>query len=441
MTIKRRHRDNQLVQCTVTDYPAGGSGTTITTPLGSTEELKTFNHPGWSRPNLRKRIIKLYGYPDIGGGFYIRRRSQVVTPTPYIKTSASAPGSPINWFFEGRLCSRGTLIGTAGNTTRSLPTLVSTPVMHGKGIQGWSTYKPTASQANIGQGIGELRSIGGLPINPQMIRDLQNRFKAAVAIGKGGGKTLARGLPRDASSGYLAYQFGIRPFVKDVQDLVQAVMDLDKNLKQLARDNGRSVRRSGTVSKTESSDTTSNTGIGNVWRGALTTQLYKGVQTIDKTTNTSQRFWFSGRFRYMIDPSHHGYKGIPDRERFQLTRILFGLDPSDPTLYYELMPWSWLLDWFVPMGSIIDNLFNDSVDKLTADYAYIMCETRTEVVSVSRGFLGYQSIPITATSVDLTETKQRNHASPYGFGLSYSGFSLKQLAILAALGHTRFVDN
>jgi len=42
--------------------------------------------------------------------------------------------------------------------------------------------------------------------------------------------------------------------------------------------------------------------------------------------------------------------------------------------------------------------------------------------------------PLTLTSEVTTVTKQRRRASPLGFGVAYDGLSLKQKAILAALG-------
>ncbi len=75
-------------------------------------------------------------------------------------------------------------------------------------------------------------------------------------------------------------------------------------------------------------------------------------------------------------------------------------------------------------------------------YGYVMEHTvQTTVIESTGGWYvvspgKFQRMPdIKFVVVD--ETKQRLRATPYGFGLSWDGFSPEQLAILASLGITR----
>jgi hypothetical protein len=129
------------------------------------------------------------------------------------------------------------------------------------------------------------------------------------------------------------------------------------------------------------------------------------------------------------------------------------------------MPWSWLIDWFSSVGSIVSNLSTNAVDNeaLTNSYAMKTVEVRDDViVRTSWEGLDYQ-----ATSVDhnndqtisddefhdwylsvppgsdtlsyslIKVNKLRAYATPFGFGFDMSALSLRQLAILAALAISR----
>jgi len=107
-----------------------------------------------------------------------------------------------------------------------------------------------------------------------------------------------------------------------------------------------------------------------------------------------------------------------------------------PSLAWELLPWSWMVDWFGNVGDLMANISAASYDNLVAKYAYIM---RTRRISYNT----IQDQPLTIgkslrlNGTFFVETKERAAASPYGFGLDWNGFSTSQLAILAALGISR----
>jgi hypothetical protein len=312
----------------------------------------------------------------------------------------------------------------------TLPAFIPNTTLVAKGVQGWNRFKPTHQGGSLGQAIGELRE--GFPIKPQQIMRLREAAKSLKHLG------------RSVGDAHLGAVFGVLPIISDIKDLVHNVRNLDKNIKQLARDNGRTVRRNGRVDVSESHSDSYTEGSGQnsfiyppihvgLWATGTKSKKWTSV-----STNTEYRF--SGRFRYWIDPARMGYKGIPDRYSFQLERILFGLDPSDPSLYYELMPWSWLIDWVVPVGPMLENFFNDSLDNLVADYAYISCHSRS-VEDVKVESLLRDGTLVALHSLKTTEVKQRVAANPYGFGIDFSGLSTRKLAILASLGLTKLNSN
>lgn len=444
MTVKYRLTGGQRYEGV---YQVGNGSTIISTvpsllDTGYTvSKLVTHKHP-WPvhKGQENYRFRRKYGTRNIGGPFSVQKRSAFVLPA-FVQKASTNPAHPASWWeYSGYLWHESTPngIGDAGN----VPPLIFANTMSAKGTIGWNRFKPTHTQVSVGQTLGELRALGGLPINPKMIqeiRELGRVIRAPI-------KTLRHALrnhdpkylARYAGSGYLGYEFGIKPYVSDIMDLTKSILQFDKNLRQLVRDNGRAVRRKGRVSLDTTRTVTDGLGgiAGKRFRPIMATQIWDGSTQASKTESISLEFWFSGQFRYWLQPSRKGVLGIPPRERYQLQRILYGVDPTDVTLIWNLMPWSWLVDWIVPIGPMIDNLVNDQVDNLTADYAYIMGHMTSATSYVVSGKL--DNAPPIRASVDLIEeTKQRARASPYGFGISFTGLNLRQLAILAALGVTR----
>lgn len=444
MTVRFRLRGGQKYTGSYS-YGYGSKVNGYSSPILETgfisEKLTTQSHPWPPTRNRKTKVLaKLYGTKNIGGPFSIQRRSAFVLPAFVTNASTDPSHKSLWWDYSGPLWHEATPNGLAMSS--GVPDLIMANTMSAKGTIGWNKYKPTHTQVSVGQTLGELRALGGLPINPKMIQEMREIGRVL----KSPLKTLRHALGQHdpaylakyAGSGYLGYEFGIKPYVQDIMDLTKSILRFDKNLRQLVRDNGRAVRREGRVSLDSVSTTTEGLGgtAGKRFRPIMASQIWSGNTTASLTESTTLEFWFSGQFRYWLDPAREGVEGIPSRERYQLQRILYGVDPTDVTLIWQLMPWSWLVDWIVPIGPMIDNLVNDHTDRLTANYAYVMgksISTRSYVVS---GQLD-NSPPIRA-SVDLIdETKQRARATPYGFGLSFTGFSPRQLAILAALGVTR----
>lgn len=117
---------------------------------------------------------------------------------------------------------------------------------------------------------------------------------------------------------------------------------------------------------------------------------------------------------------------------------LYGVVPGLDTLY-QLTPWSWLVDYFSNLGDIVSNLNAFASEGLVMPFAYIMSQKDTVV----RSSLEYEfwngsgwSKDTVFDTVFLT-SKRRLPAHPFGFGISDSGLTGKQLSILVALGLSR----
>lgn len=389
------------------------------------EELVSDGHP-WPP---RKGTVG-----NVGGNFSVRRARWDVQPAiGYVPLpSGTVTKNAGYWGMVPTETSQSQLSST------NLPGLISESTMLAMGAKGWAQYKPTRSQGGLDQAIGEIHQLPSL----SKIKNLQNAFKAAKAQH---GWHLpfswrSHRLLKDVSDNYLNYVFGWVPIINDTIDLAANTVRLEKRLRQLYRDNGKAVRRSGPVGSTTTSVSVTNSY--NSGGGYCFPPVVEGPfdpkgqhKAITETTTTS--FRFSGRFRYYIQfPKRNlGFLEVGSRYDYQLNRILFGGEITPQTLY-EIMPWSWLIDWVAPLGDVIGNVVNDPIDNLTADYAFITGKQVSTKTYNVRG-QGKEISPYDTTATLTQEVIQRRGASPYGFGLLWSDFSLKQLSILAALGYQK----
>jgi hypothetical protein len=357
--------------------------------------------------------------PDIGGPFQVLR-TKVELICPDIEAHyyyGSGPNEKNGWQYTGQ-------VSPASLSQRqSLP--INAMDLTAKGATGWARFKPTKPHASLGQFIGELKDLPRLPT----LLSLKSRAKFFKSLGHN----------------YLNIEFGWKPFVNDLRRFFTSVRDTDKILRQLARDNGKPVRRSGQISTDTTVNEVSSVGYFTVpsWAGYLYGPQPQKRVIKDSLTTT---YRFSGEFCYYI-PMGNSPQDTRKRE-ILLSHFLYGA-AGTPDVIYELIPWSWAADWISNLGDVISNITDDFLDDgLVANYAYVMGQqTYTQQVIVDGQYLqrtnyypGSDIVEIRdfTTTLKLTqEIKARSKATPYGFGLSFDGFSLRQLAILASLGFTR----
>lgn len=286
------------------------------------------------------------------------------------------------------------------------------------GATAWNKFKPGKPGADLSVFLGELRDV------PRMFQLKLKRFK-------------------DLGSQYLNYQFGWKPFLNDLRKFCETTQKLNQRLQYFRNNNGKPVRKGGVVRTAETANVVE----------APTSAVYPAsigyfnqpqpVPTGHKRWEyTYTKTWFDAVFQFWI-PDIDSPDWIP-----RVTRRLYGLNLS-PSVVWELIPWSWLIDWFTNVGDVMSNLSNsDAAENLIARYAYLMTHTiyREEFTPCAfpyyfsrQGLMGPGKVVTLnpPTWYIQWERKQRIEANPYGFGLTDADLTLRQLAILAALGITR----
>ncbi|DAD51744.1 maturation protein [ssRNA phage Esthiorhiza.2_18] len=247
---------------------------------------------------------------------------------------------------------------------------------------------------------------------------------------------------------YLNWVFGVVPTVSDLLKLCQAIIDFDKNLKQLLRDDGQYIRRRFDFPVSRSSRIIATEGdsiptgahlFGGIGGSYVNTNFFKtyedGRGTASLTEERSERYYFTGAFSYYL--ASVSSPGGAIARGAEYARLLLGVQGLTLDLAYQLVPFSWLLDWFANVGDITSNATAFQNNNLVLRWGYLMRETRIKRIYRHPGirFVTGPTGPITQTE-EFTQ-KLRVKATPYGFGLNPNSFSESQWAILIALGLTK----
>lgn len=351
---------------------------------------------------------------DTGGPFYhrvtrVRNHPQWVDVTIPSGSRKGARGvgwqSPVTW---GQLINEISeqLIDSPEPSNSSLRALGTTAI---------SRCKPVNPASNVLTSLGELVR-EGVPsmIGLQTMKARSKRYK-------------------ELGSEYLNHQFGWVPFISDIRASANAVVNSEKILQQYRKDAGKTVRRR--YGFPSESDVKRYVIDSSKYPEPLTTEIVvrSGVLRVQREITT--KTWFSGAFQYAGFDNETQMDKLAGHVR-QANHLL-GVAPT-PEVIWNLTPWSWLSDWAFNTGDIMSNVSGVLTDGLVMKYGYIMKETRV----LSTFFLNiercYENDLDYFGSLEVeTVIQKRLPASPFGFGLTWDGFSTKQLAILAALGITR----
>lgn len=333
-----------------------------------------------------------------------------------------------SWRYSGPVFPRPTIGASAKDVFLNAypPTMESSDTfLKSLGTTAIARCKPTNSIANLSVALAETAS-EGIP-----------KF-----VGAASWKSRAKGLrelSRGVSDDYLTYQFGWKPLISDVSSTIKAAQNANRILEQFRRDDGKLVRRRYQFPSTTSiSDPVKTTysGYGFAPTGVPNLNLACGESTnmtFDSffTRKVERSQWFSGAFTYHM-PIADTTLGRIARNMAEV-RKLYGLS-IDPEVIWNVLPWSWAVDWAVNIGDLLANASDAMTDGLVMPYGYMM--EHTIVTDTYEAVLPIPQVGRTSVSL-VTETKKRVQASPYGFGLTWDGFSPYQLSIMAALGISR----
>lgn len=305
------------------------------------------------------------------------------------------------------------------------------PSTEGLGEEAWNRSKPKLEKAGGAVFLAELRDL------PRMLktsaRTFHDAWKTVQHV-----RNAPMMAPKPAADHFLNFQFGWKPFIKDLSKFHDAYRDSEKLIDRLSRENGQWVkRRFPLASETTRTKIASADGfklyplgvftVANNWFTSSSNARWEVWEEIDTST------WVSGKWRYYrpeFDRTRPDYSSVMSRAGRQLT--LYGVRIS-PTNVYRATPWTWAADWFSNVGDHVEHVNDMLIDSIANKYLYAMKHTVRRRVFIQHA--PFRNVTLSLRFERVIETKQRVEGlSPYGFSLHGSDLSPRQLAIIAALG-------
>jgi hypothetical protein len=389
-------------------------------PFTLFETIKTRGNPGWNRrPGSSEPETRPSFYPnsDRGGNCdHMKFQSE--------RTYHPAIGYSVNYNTVDTMPIFTSLRAAKGLDTREigeyafqhhLP-IASDTELNVLGASLSSRLSPLRPHASLFQTLVELKR-EGLP-----------SLKSAV-LSRHGFFGRARGVGDD----WLNFSFGLKPLWNDLMSLAQVLIDCESLVTQFQRDSGRQVRRHSERRPVELSRTSvASNSLGFPTPGA--SSFIDGTGKLVTSELSTRETWFSGAFKYSLPA---GDSLLAQLSSLNMeSRYLLGLS-FDPKSIWAVLGWSWLVDWFVNVGPVLENFTQTYMDKSVMAYGYIMCVDQCieeqSYTARMRGANGGLYIVAPYSKITYRNFKRRQ-ATPYGFGLSWTGFSPFQLSILASLG-------
>lgn len=297
---------------------------------------------------------------------------------------------------------------------------------------GRARTDPGKPLANTAQAIAELYRDGFKLVGKQLI-DWKRSGASFGALGKAlGGE-------------WLNLQFGVFPTVRDFVAGAAAIVKMDAAVAKLKRESGKTIRRRTTLKDTttvsESFITRGWPFAEYEWDGVIPDCV--GTTNLSVLTIVREKVWYVARYKYTMQPSPSPLSDLVTRAK------LAGLVPS-ASLAWELLPWSWLADWFGNIGDVMKNMSPSAADNLVTLHSYLMKETETRVIITKSGtyrFRGDTEGPLyhSGPSGSFHNVFERREIrkirvggrNPYGFYFGWADLSTYQQSLLAALGLSR----
>jgi hypothetical protein len=375
-----------------------------------------------------------------------------------VRSNQFSPG--FWWQYDGAFVDDGNWLSDSVSNYLS----TGAPAIVGYDTLAWDKLKPRVSKSSMAQFFYELRDLPGMlktsAANFSRIWESLSPRRTGVTItqpfGAGVGDVRIHRRrdtsfisavmdPQDLADNFLNHNFGWVPFLSDLGNMWDAYQRSHELISELARTNGTWIRKRAVLK----SETTQrllgrqySPGVepfGFNIQGLCDTRSVDGIPCkgyFDLTEVVETKVWASGLFTfYRPEFDMNTQYGDSYIGAMQRLLTLYGLRIS-PSLIYKVTPWSWTVDWFSNFGRWIERWDDFTVDGIVSKQLCIMARTKRYVVKTSHIF--FQSGERTFNWKREFSSKVRKVADcPYGFDQTWNNLSLRQWAILGAIGISR----
>lgn len=232
-------------------------------------------------------------------------------------------------------------------------------------LKGWS---PNKRGYTLFRNIVELRdiprSISSLKSSLEQLRTLYVSLAKSPSLREiifnlGGA---AKAVPNE----YLSFHFGWKQLYKDITDLLEFPEKHSKRMNFLIARNGKP-----TTFRSKRSFTSGESGVSGFEYEAF---------DIEQNIVTTSRIMRESELRLVINATFDFPQiSAPSFRRKEFFRRM-GVIPT-PTDLYNLVPWTWLLDWFSGLGNYIEVIDTINSDPTLINWGLITCETKGNLIT------------------------------------------------------------
>lgn len=228
---------------------------------------------------------------------------------------------------------------------------------------------PLSRRYSAFRNVIELRDV------PRMILSLKRSMEdlARVEAGFFGSSVTNRGLKvretkllKDVPNEYVSYWFGWNQLYRDITDLV------DKPIRA-AREVNRLLERSGKATTYRIKKEVPSRGN---WAPDFRYEGYQDESSVSVATHNER----VTELRLVINATFDFPKINIPRFKQELFLEKMGVYPR-ATDIYNLIPWSWLVDWFTGLGNYIDAVDVINTDPSLVNYGFLTAVTRGKIIS------------------------------------------------------------
>nr|UJQ85181.1 MAG: putative maturation protein [Leviviridae sp.] len=301
-------------------------------------------------------------------------------------------------------------------------------------ILGHASYSLPSSSASITEVMARTNpgraSVNGLAIAgelkdlPRLVRQLGNLGLATRRmLNRRPSSRRTMSNERLAADSYLGYTFGVSPMVSDFLKLINMTQSIDSRVNELNnmyKKGGMSRKR--TTASGANSDSTSGIFVNSLG----------GISVIARRQRvTTYRQWSS--IKWKPTGTIRAFASGSQSQRRYARAIISGMNGYGAVeAGWQLLPWSWLTDWFGNFGDYL-KAHNGAVPVTAVNACTMVHVNTTETYSVTSAPNGISGGG--ATFVNELKTRVAGAA---GLSVSLPFLSGKQVSILSALAFQRY---
>jgi hypothetical protein len=202
-----------------------------------------------------------------------------------------------------------------------------------------------------------------------------------------------RNTSKDIPGEYLSYHFGWKQLYKDVLDLAASPTKISKRINFLIERNGKP-----TTYRSKRNFVSGETGVSGF--------DYESFG-IESSIELHSRIERSTELRLVINATFD-FPNV-DSPLFRLKEFTrrIGVVPT-PTDLYNLIPWTWLLDWFTGLGNYIELIDNTNRDPTLVNWGVITAVSNGKLITERKSKTNVTDT-ITALGVVTAKTTQRQY--------------------------------